>query len=61
MTEIELEATRLKYVWIRDANEVEENPTEANIDAEQKSWDAVIDFVEANGLNYTKYDPRGLA
>lgn len=26
---------------------------------EQVTYDALIDFVEANGLNYTEFDPRG--
>ena len=28
--------------------------------AEQAAWDALIDFVEENGLNYTEHDPRGI-
>lgn len=30
-------------------------------EAEQTAYDALVDFVEANGLNYTDLDPRGPA
>jgi hypothetical protein len=26
---------------------------------EQRTYDALIDYIEANGLNYTAHDPRG--
>jgi len=26
--------------------------------AEQTTWDALIDYVETHGLNYTEFDPR---
>ena len=32
--------------------------TEANIEAEQKAYDALIDYVEANDLNGSAFDPR---
>ncbi len=36
-----------------------ETVTDAMADDEQEAWDALVDWVEANDLNYTQYDPRG--
>jgi hypothetical protein len=33
--------------------------TERQCLAAEKAWDDLVDFVEENDLNYTKYDPRG--
>jgi hypothetical protein len=60
MTEIEKEALRLRDLWVKASNRLIDDDSEANIRAEQECWDTLVDFVEANGLNYTKFDPRGL-
>jgi hypothetical protein len=60
MNEIEKEAWRLRELWVKASNRLIEDDSDANIRAEQETYDALVDFVEANELNYTKYDPRGL-
>jgi hypothetical protein len=32
--------------------------TDANIEAEQKAYDRLVDYVEANDLNHSAFDPR---
>ena len=34
-------------------------PTSQDYAIEEQRYDTLVDFVEANDLNYTKYDPRG--
>lgn len=61
MNETEREAMRLREDWVKAQGRMDEHYSDANVRAEQIAWDALVDFVEANDLNYTKYDPRGLA
>jgi hypothetical protein len=35
------------------------NPWDGLDDAEQAAWEAWVEHVDATGLTYTKYDPRG--
>lgn len=34
------------------------DPSDAQLQAEQAAYDALVDYVEANDLNYTEWDPR---
>lgn len=47
--------------WKSALNAVDHNPYPTNQDVaiEQHRYDLLVDFIEANDLNYTKYDPRG--
>lgn len=52
-----------KAQWVEAAKALREAVGEAVTwrasDAEQAAWDVWVDWVEAEGLNYTHYDPRG--
>lgn len=61
MNKIEREALRLQEDWVKASADLEDYDSDTNYRAEQIAWDALVDFVESNNLNYTKYDPRGLA
>jgi len=54
MTEVE----RLRQQWddaLAKHRQVDTDKTNA---AEQVAYDALVDYVEANDLNYSHYDPR---
>jgi hypothetical protein len=52
-------AERLTSEWYAALAEYQRSDTLRAYDAEQKAYDALIDFVEENGLNYSEFDPRG--
>lgn len=55
------EAGRLYSVWVEalDVKECADDPTPYQDAAEQQTYDNLIDYVEANDLNYSNWDPRG--
>lgn len=55
------EVAQLTVAWraALDARERHPNPPDWMDAEEQRAYDELIDFVEANGLNYTEHDPRG--
>lgn len=57
------EATELMVSWRSAIAVLDAKPYPTNQDyaIEQRRYDALVDFVEANGLNYSKCDPRGPA
>lgn len=54
--EVKAEAQRLGIAWRNAYNRRYESS--AMVARETESWDALVDFVEANNLNYTRWDPR---
>lgn len=58
-TDVEAEARRLRAAWDDALTAYRRNDTDANYEAEDRAHDALIDYIEANGLNYTEHDPRG--
>jgi hypothetical protein len=56
---IRAEAERLTAEWNAALAEYRRTDSARDFEAEQKAYDALVDFVEANGLNYSEYDPRG--
>lgn len=50
-----LEATRLREQW---RESLEHIGTTRGDSAEQRAYDSLIEFLEANGLNYSPLDPR---
>jgi hypothetical protein len=52
------EYVRLRTSWERACDARSLNDSEKNDATEQATWDALIDYVEANDLNYTNLDPR---
>lgn len=55
------ELTRLRDAWDASKRELDAATGDAlwpASDAEQAAYDALIDYVEANGYNYTEHDPR---
>ncbi|HEY5785243.1 MAG TPA: hypothetical protein VIT65_10740 [Microlunatus sp.] len=63
MTDVQQAAKALREEWDAAlATKVEMEDTEdwpAAYRWEQDAYDRLIDFVEANGLNYSEFDPRG--
>jgi hypothetical protein len=63
MPDVTEEAARLTKVWTGAVGRMSEAQTGAAIDRaaeeEQVAYDALIEYVEANGLNYSEWDPRG--
>lgn len=56
---IAAEARRLHADWnVAHARYYHDDST-PNFHAEQRAYDALVDYVEANDLNYTQFDPRG--
>jgi hypothetical protein len=53
------EADRLLARWRFAMRQVSYSDTAIAWSAEQHAYDELIDFVEANGLNYSEHDPRG--
>ena len=47
---------QLRAAWQEASTRADRNPDHA--DEEQAAWDELVDFVEANDLNYTEHDPR---
>ena len=56
---VRVEAERLTARWYAALAEYRQNDTLRNYDAEQAAYDALINFVEENDLNYSELDPRG--
>ena len=54
------EFRKLRDEWDAALATKERRGTDADDAAEQAAWDALIDFVEENGLDYTEHDPRGI-
>lgn len=55
------EAERLERVWQAASARYHYNDSPTNAHIEQLAYDQLIDYVEASGLNYTKWDPREAA
>lgn len=53
-------AVELRGLWQASLAEHHQHDTEETALAEQAAHDRLVDYVEAQGLNYTKWDPRGL-
>lgn len=52
-------AAELLAAWKIAAANHERHDTLRTMHAEQEAHDVLVDFVEAHGLNYSEYDPRG--
>lgn len=53
------EYDRLRHTWEQARKALDAPyPTDSDDYAEQRAWDALIDYVEANDLTYTDKDPR---
>jgi hypothetical protein len=53
------EAARLRVAWHEaQALQQRHEGTFGSDEAEQKAFDALVEFVEQNNLNSTSYDPR---
>lgn len=55
------EVKRLRERWTIALQAKDRHGTDAADLAEQEAYDALVDYVEGNGLNYTVHDPRGKA
>lgn len=53
-SDVAMRALALHDAWRREV----ERPT-VDDDAEQAAYDALVEYVEAHGLNGSKLDPRG--
>lgn len=54
-----LEVERLLAAYLR-AQQLADLAEDDFLDAEaERLWDSLVDFVEANELNFTDHDPRG--
>jgi hypothetical protein len=49
---------RLQTAWV-EAVAAYDSDDPNTVEAEQETLDALVDYVEAHDLNYTKWDPRG--
>ena len=59
MTQIENAAKVLRYEWEEARRELDQrSESDWLATQEQDAWDALVDFVEANNLNHTEFDPR---
>jgi len=57
--EIERTARELTEEWNAALAEYRRTDSTRAYETEQKAYDALVDFVEENGLNYSEFDPRG--
>lgn len=55
------EYRKLHSEWQAALTLKERRGSDADELAEQDAYDALVDFVEENDLNYTEFDPRGAA
>lgn len=58
MTAIERQVDRLTREWQTALNLYRASATVTNDRLEQEAYDRLVNYVEANGLNYSVYDPR---
>lgn len=56
---VRAEAERLTREWNEALDRYRRDDTSRSYEDEQTAYDALIDFVEENDLNYTEFDPRG--
>jgi len=57
----ESEAARLHAAWhatVEERRRATSDAAQGADQAEQEAYDALIDYVEAHDLNYSKWDPR---
>jgi hypothetical protein len=56
--EILQEVKRLKQEWEQTLHDLAGRTRPDAYEREQEAWDALIDFIELNSLNYSEHDPR---
>jgi hypothetical protein len=52
-------ARKLLGQWKDRLEEMREDDSDVNIQLEQEAHDELVDFIEANDLNGSEFDPRG--
>jgi hypothetical protein len=52
------DVAKLRSVWLAALAISRETSNDDDDEAEQKAWDALVDYVDANGLERTPDDPR---
>ncbi len=53
------ELATLTQTWRQAVEALRAKDTVANALAEDAAYDALVEYVEVNDLNYTEHDPRG--
>lgn len=59
MTNTEREYRTIRAAWESARERQQARGSDFDDAEEQRTYDELIDFVEAHGLNYTDRDPRG--